>query len=124
MTLIPPEAHSLVSSVYNPYFSTQTNLQDSVVLIFVSWASAKDDALVKSYTDKVLESIDKQAKAKNLAYPFRFLNDAGLTQDPISTYGYGASVARMKAVSKKYDPQGFFQANVPGFKLGGEIHGY
>ncbi|KAI4215574.1 MAG: hypothetical protein LQ351_002043 [Letrouitia transgressa] len=97
---------------------------DSVVLIFVSWASAKDDALVKSYTDKVLESIDKQAKAKNLAYPFRFLNDAGLTQDPISTYGYGASVARMKAVSKKYDPQGFFQANVPGFKLGGEIHGY
>ncbi|KAL9034720.1 MAG: hypothetical protein Q9214_006915 [Letrouitia sp. 1 TL-2023] len=68
-----------------------------IILIFISWTSAKDDALIKSYTDKVLESINKQAKARNLDYPFRFLNDAGVTQDPISTYGYGASLVRMKA---------------------------
>lgn len=96
----------------------------SVALIFVNWHNAADDTLIKTYTDRVLASIERQTKAKGLYYPWLFLNDAGVTQDPISTYGYGKSLPRLKAVSRKYDPSGFFQKNVPGFKLGYELHGY
>ncbi|KAL8962112.1 MAG: hypothetical protein Q9193_001432, partial [Seirophora villosa] len=77
-----------------------------------------------SFTDRVLASIEQQAKARGIYYPWLFLNDAGITQDPISTYGYGASLPRLRAVSRKYDPKGIFQQNVPGFKLGYELHGY
>ncbi|KAI4213892.1 MAG: hypothetical protein LQ351_003587 [Letrouitia transgressa] len=95
-----------------------------IALIFVNWHNAADDTLIKTYTDRVLASIERQTKAKGLYYPWLFLNDAGVTQDPISTYGYGKSLPRLKAVSRKYDPSGFFQKNVPGFKLGYELHGY
>ena len=55
-------------------------------------------------------------------YPWLFLNDAGITQDPIATYGYGASLPRMREVATRYDPGRVFQRNVPGFKLGGGLH--
>ncbi|KAI4126263.1 MAG: hypothetical protein LQ341_006894 [Variospora aurantia] len=95
-----------------------------IALIYVTWSDARDDAIVKSFTDRVLASIEQQARARDLYYPWLFLNDAGVTQDPISTYGYGASLPRMQAVSRQYDPRGVFQRSVPGFKLGYEAHGY
>jgi len=45
------------------------------------------------------------------------LNYADNTQDPLASYG-SASVKKMKAAAKKYDPSGVFQKLVPGgFKI-------
>jgi hypothetical protein len=50
--------------------------------------------------------------------PYLYLNYAASWQDPINSYG-PASVANLQAVSRKYDPSGVFQKQVPGgFKLG------
>lgn len=49
--------------------------------------------------------------------PWLYLNYAAQDQDPIASYG-ADSVERLKAASRKFDPQGLFQRNVPGgFKL-------
>ncbi|KAL8734869.1 MAG: hypothetical protein Q9166_001221 [cf. Caloplaca sp. 2 TL-2023] len=116
-TAIPVESGSAKVQNYSQFTAT-TSGYAPLALIFVNWSNAKDDALVKSYTDRVLASNDRQTKARGLYYPWLFLNDAGVTQDPISTYGYGASLPRMKAVSRKYDPQGFFRRTCRGFSLG------
>ncbi|KAI9878975.1 MAG: hypothetical protein M1830_010029 [Pleopsidium flavum] len=93
-----------------------------IALIYGYWFDPRDDVKIKQWTDATLASIKKETEGKNLYYPWLFLNDAGQSQDPISTYGYGKSLAKMKAVSKMYDPMGIFQTSVPGFKLGYELH--
>lgn len=91
-------------------------------MIYGEWSSADDDGKIQQFTDATLESLEKEARETGIFYPFIFLNDAGIQQDPIATYGYGASPAKMMAVAKKYDPMAVFQRNVPGFKIKGEAH--
>lgn len=93
-----------------------------IALIYGNWFDPELDPLIKQWTLATIAAIEKDAKRRDLYYPWTFLNDAGQAQDPISTYGYGKSLRRMRAVSEKYDPQGIFQKNVPGFKLGSELH--
>jgi len=62
-----------------------------------------------------------EIKAKMVATktdnPYIYLNYAGEKQDPLAGYGK-ANVAKMTALSKKYDPKGVFQKLVPGgFKI-------
>lgn len=86
-------------------------------LLSVTWDRAQDDALINSVTKTVIEEIDRATKAAGLFHRFKYLNYAAPFQDPIGSYG-PASKAQLQAVSKKYDPEGFFQAGVPGgFKL-------
>lgn len=94
----------------------------AVALIYGNWFDPAYDVKIKEWTDATLSSIEAETKAKGLYHPFKFLNDAGITQNPISTYGNGSSLSKMKAVSEKYDPDGVFQTLVPGFKLGRELH--
>lgn len=48
---------------------------------------------------------------------WRYLNYAAQDQDPLGSYGE-ENLARLRAVSGKFDPRGMFQRNVPGgFKL-------
>lgn len=50
-----------------------------------------------------------------------YLNYAGEHQDPLGGYGT-ANVAKMAALSKKYDPKGVFQKLVPGgWKIGDAV---
>ncbi|OKL59054.1 hypothetical protein UA08_05973 [Talaromyces atroroseus] len=89
-----------------------------VAEVYVTWSDAADDEVVKEYLTSTIADIDRQSKEKGLYYPFTWLNDAGFDNSPISTYGYGESLRKMKAVSHTYDPAGVFQKLVPGFKLG------
>lgn len=92
---------------------------DPLVLcvLSVTWAQAQDDATVNSVTQALIEKIDQATKAAGLFHEFKHLNYAASWQDPISSYG-PASKANLQAVSKKFDPQGFFQTSIPGgFKL-------
>ncbi len=86
-------------------------------LLSVTWSQAGDDATVNSVTQALIEAIDQHTKAAGLFHRFKYLNYAAPFQDPISSYG-PASKANLLAISKKYDPEGFFQTGIPGgFKL-------
>ena len=50
---------------------------------------------------------------------FLYHNFAGGFQDPLNTYGKD-NLRFMRSVARRYDPDGFFQTQMPGgFKLGG-----
>lgn len=60
---------------------------------------------------------DAYAASKKQLNSYKYLNYAYKTQQPIQGYG-AASVAKLQAASKKYDPYQVFQKLVPGgFKL-------
>ena len=94
----------------------------TVALIYAEYFDASSDGMIKQFLDASTANLKKDAKTNNIYYPWLFLNDAGIEQDPIATYGYGKSRARMIAIAKEYDPLGVFQNNVPGYKLTGEVH--
>lgn len=86
-------------------------------LLAVSWDSAADDALIEQHAKDLFKQVEQTAKELGLQNEYVYLNYAAEWQDPIS--GYGAAVKKqLQAVSKKYDPRGVFQTQVPGgFKL-------
>ncbi|KAL8776197.1 MAG: hypothetical protein Q9203_006507 [Teloschistes exilis] len=92
-----------------------------IALCYAFWDDEKLDARVQNYLETLIKNLDAISKKKGLYYPFTFLNDAGGTQNPFATYGYGKSLPKMKAIAKKYDPKGVFQRLVPGFKLDGPM---
>ncbi|KAK8069942.1 hypothetical protein PG994_006558 [Apiospora phragmitis] len=74
---------------------------------------AKAAPLVKDWQD----SIDAFAGALGLNWHWRFLNYANHNQDPLASYGDRA-IAKMRAVSAKYDPDQVFQKlRMTGHKL-------
>jgi hypothetical protein len=87
------------------------------VLLNPVWSEASDDALMVETSLALLKAIDDAAKAKSKLVPYRFMNYSYKSQEVIESYGPEAPEV-LKAVSKRYDPEGFFQKNVPGgFKL-------
>ena len=73
--------------------------------------------MINSITRTLIDKIDQATTAAGVFHRFKYLNYAAPFQDPITSYG-PASKAQLRAVSKKYDPKGFFQVGVPGgFKL-------
>ena len=88
-----------------------------ICLLSVSWSDASDDALVVSTGKQLFSDVQREAEARNLFNRFQYLNYAASYQDPISGFG-PQSKAQLQAVSRKYDPTGFFQTTVPGgFKV-------
>lgn len=63
------------------------------------------------------DEIEAYAKSTGQNTPFRYLNYAHPSQDPIGSYGE-INVELLKKASAKYDSKGFFQQKVSGgFKL-------
>jgi hypothetical protein len=88
-----------------------------VVLLTATWDSASSDTTVNNAAKDLFTKAKTQAVAAGLDNDFIYLNYAAQFQDPVSAYG-PESVARLKAVSQKYDPSGVFQSLTPGgFKL-------
>ena len=88
-----------------------------VILFYSSWDSSGDDDKVFAANKEVLAAIEKESQSKGLFAPLVYLNYAWEHQDPISGYGEDSKL-RLQAVSKKYDPDGFFQVAGAGpFKL-------
>lgn len=86
-------------------------------VITAAYANAADDGVVQKYLKAITKKHENILRSKGLYLPFKYLNYADLSQDPIGSYG-PPNEARLQAVSKKYDPNGLFQTGVPGgFKL-------
>lgn len=88
-----------------------------ICLLVITWKSADNDATVSKIGRELIDQIDQASRARGLYHRFKYLNYASYDQDPIA--GYGPEVRSfLKAVSRKYDPSGFFQRAMPGgFKL-------
>ncbi|CAN9213634.1 unnamed protein product [Alternaria sp. RS040] len=82
------------------------------------WKKASDDATVLKFFSTVMKNVKTYAKGKDLDNDYIYMNYASEFEDPLASYG-SANVAKLIAVSKKYDPAQVFQKLHPGyFKLG------
>lgn len=88
-----------------------------VLGLAVGWLDEADDALVTQVTQEIIAEIDARAKELGEFFEFKYLNYATEWQDVIS--GYGAeNLAKLRKVSRRFDPHAVFQRNVPGgFKI-------
>ena len=115
---IPPEMTSKSAATGGNSIGLDPSNGALVLCLFsATWDNASDDGpimnTIKSLNSKVVDA----AKSRGLFNEWIYLNYADAVQDPIGGYG-AANGARLRAVSKKYDPDQVFQRNVPGgFKL-------
>ncbi|KAF2103683.1 FAD-binding domain-containing protein [Rhizodiscina lignyota] len=88
-----------------------------VTVLTAAYANAADDDTVQKGMEDIVVKQEDLCRQKGLYIPYQYLNYADRSQDPIASYGK-AEKARLQAVSKKYDLNGFFQSALPGgFKV-------
>ncbi|KAH8640510.1 FAD-binding domain-containing protein [Alternaria alternata] len=91
----------------------------ALFLVSPSWSNSADDETVNQFAARVMDRCVGAAKAAGKLNDYLYMNYASPYQNPIGGYG-AANQARLKAISKKYDPTGVFQTLQPGyFKLDG-----
>jgi hypothetical protein len=82
------------------------------------WKKASDDAKILKFLSTITSKIKAYAKSRGVDNDYIYMNYASQFQDPLGSYG-AANLAKLIAVSKKYDPTQVFQTLHPGyFKLG------
>lgn len=88
-----------------------------IALISTQWRYGEDDQLVQRVCQEIIDLGAENARAKGAADPYIYLNYAATGQDVFA--GYNPTNKKfLQSVSKKYDPDGFFQHAKPGgFKL-------
>lgn len=88
-----------------------------ITLIAATWDNPADDEAVESAAKSLLKQVEHEAKKRGVHHPFIYMNYAYAGQAVIE--GYGPNNQRfLQRVSRKYDPHGVFQRQVPGgFKL-------
>ncbi|KAI4173898.1 MAG: hypothetical protein LQ343_002666 [Gyalolechia ehrenbergii] len=83
----------------------------------IQWTNATDDPLINTAARKIWQQADELALKMGVKRDWIYLNYAAEDQDPIGSYGE-ENVRRLREASRKFDPTGLFQRNVPGgFKL-------
>lgn len=87
------------------------------VLLLTYWKNREDDQKIMATLQEALTDIGKDADARGQRVPYVYLNYTSKFQDPFTSYGEG-NKKFLQEISRKYDPEGLFQKNVPGgFKL-------
>lgn len=74
----------------------------------VQYLDPRDDDAAHSAVSKVATFVRTTAASLGLLVPFVFMNDSNWQEDPIASYG-AENVARLKRISRKYDPEQIFQ---------------
>ncbi|KAL1310527.1 hypothetical protein AAFC00_000811 [Neodothiora populina] len=88
-----------------------------ILLISPLWTSSNSSTLVTAKDKELLANLDAAADKIGLLHKFQYTNYAGPWQQPLKSYGW-KNYGFLKGVSKRYDPKGFSQRQVPGgFKL-------
>ena len=78
---------------------------------------AKNEATATPILKAYIKDIEAKAKKLDAWWPWKFINYAHLSQDPLSTVG-DENIAKLQAASLKYDPKGIFQTlRESGFKI-------
>ena len=101
----------------NMFGLTPGKTDDVMVDMTAAYNNESDDALVKSVITDIVKKQRAILKQNGHLMDFIYLNYADTSQKVFQSWGAN-NVAKLKAVSKKYDPKGVFQKHVPGgFKL-------
>ncbi|KAF4966899.1 hypothetical protein FSARC_5463 [Fusarium sarcochroum] len=88
-----------------------------ILQLCAMWDNKSDDEAVYSWMSDILETVTKEAKSRGVNNDYVYMNYASQFQDVIASYG-SENKAKLKSISKKYDPQQVFQVLQPGyFKL-------
>ncbi|KAI9790767.1 MAG: hypothetical protein M1833_001763 [Piccolia ochrophora] len=88
-----------------------------LLLMSVFWTDEADDKKINAAARDFIDRCNDEAQRMGLLNDWIYLNYAAEWQKPIQGYG-PANVAKLQQASRKYDPKGVFQKNVPGgFKL-------
>ena len=74
----------------------------------MDWQGASNNDTVRAAPIATSEEWKELGEERNLYLPFLYMNDASRDQKPIEGYG-AANVAKLKAVSRKYDQAQIFQ---------------
>lgn len=74
----------------------------------VDWDNAKDDETVRAAVIATSDKWKELGEQRGSYVPFLFMNDGSREQSPLSLYG-SANIAKLKAVSRKYDSSQLFQ---------------
>ena len=92
-------------------------------LLYMVWEdAAKDNELQQAALD-FMNAAKEEAKKQGVHHDFIYLNYAGPYQNVIPSYG-DEKLAKLKSISKKYDPTAIFSRLQPGgFKLEGAPYG-
>ncbi|KFY18267.1 hypothetical protein V492_00033 [Pseudogymnoascus sp. VKM F-4246] len=80
----------------------------------VSWSSEADDTRIYAATRNIVNRSNTAAHAAGLGNAYLYQNYAAAEQDVFGSYGAKNS-AKLRAVSKKYDPSGVWQKLQPGY---------
>ena len=89
-----------------------------VMLLSALWPDSTFDEVVQETAEKMTRDIACIADEMGLLHEFQYINYADPSQDPIGSYGV-QNVEYLRQVSRKHDPKGVWQRQVPGgFKLG------
>ncbi|KAI8302852.1 Bifunctional solanapyrone synthase [Colletotrichum sp. SAR11_59] len=90
-----------------------------VYAIALTWVDSQYDDVISAWIEKTVQTIDSATAEAGLHHPFRYMGDSAAFQVAEFFDGYPQGVAeRLDNVALKYDPDGFFQKNMPGgFKL-------
>lgn len=89
----------------------------AVMLTLVQWDEAENDETFINANKQLIDDVIAHSRSVGKADDWLYLNYAWQTQDVLNSYGPD-NVAKMRAASSKYDPDGVFQRLVPGgFKI-------
>ncbi|KAF2477208.1 FAD-binding domain-containing protein [Lindgomyces ingoldianus] len=72
------------------------------------WDNPTHDDIVRGAAIAITQKWEELGKARGSHLPFLYMNDASRDQNPLNTYT-SASLQRLNAVAKKYDPHRVFQ---------------
>ncbi|RAQ98719.1 FAD-binding domain-containing protein [Stemphylium lycopersici] len=90
-----------------------------LALVALKWSDSADDQRIQDFASTVMERSVAAAEAAGKANDYLYMNYGSPWQDVIASYG-SENKAKLKAISKKYDPSGVFERLQPGhFKLDG-----
>ncbi|KFY43930.1 hypothetical protein V494_01751 [Pseudogymnoascus sp. VKM F-4513 (FW-928)] len=80
----------------------------------VSWSSEADDTRIYAALRNIVNRSNTAAHAAGLGNAYVYQNYAAAEQDVFGSYG-AKNLAKLRAVSKKYDPSGVWQKLQPGY---------
>jgi hypothetical protein len=89
-----------------------------VINIDISWSNATDDTRILAAAANIVSRSNATAYSQGLGNEFLYQNYASFEQNVFPGYG-ATNLAKLRAVSAKYDPNQVWQKLQPGyFKVG------
>jgi hypothetical protein len=102
-----------VTNGTNMFGLTPERTDDVMIDMTAAYAKKADDVLVQRVIKDIVNKQRALLKSHGYMIDFIYLNYADISQKVLQSWGKD-NIAKLRAASKKYDPNGVFQKQVPG----------